>query len=40
LKKDWQVYANERKAIVNDEMKAYNAMYKELSIPALIIKNN
>jgi hypothetical protein len=39
LKKDWQVYANERKAIVNDEMKAYNTMYKELSIPAIIIKN-
>lgn len=39
LKKDWQVYENERKAIVNDEMNTYNAMYKELSIPALIIKN-
>lgn len=39
LKKDWQVYDNERKAIVNDEMNAYNAMYKELSIPALILKN-
>ncbi|QLG44891.1 glycosyl hydrolase [Costertonia aggregata] len=37
LQKDWQVYENERKAIVNDEMKAYNEKYRELKIPAIIL---
>ena len=39
LQKDWQVYEKERKAIVDEEMSTYNAMYKELSLPAIIIKN-
>ncbi len=39
LMKDWQVYKNERDAIIQTEMNAYNALYKSLDIPALIIKN-
>ncbi len=39
LQTDWQVYENERKAIVDQEMKAYNAMYKALGLPAIILKN-
>lgn len=38
LKKDWQVYANEQKAIVNEEMKAYNMAFKDLGLPAIILK--
>ena len=36
---DWQVYVNERNAIVETEMNAYNALYKSLDIPALIISD-
>lgn len=39
LLKDWQVYKEERDAIVKTEMDAYNALYKELNIPALILKD-
>lgn len=39
LQKDWQVYESERKAIVDEEMKGYNEMYKELQLPALILSN-
>ncbi|CAI8351600.1 MAG: Uncharacterised protein [Flavobacterium sp. SCGC AAA160-P02] len=39
LMKDWQVYKNERDAIIEKEMSAYNSMYKSLDIPALIIDN-
>ena len=39
LMKDWQVYKNEHDAIVNTEMSAYNALFKSLDIPALIIKD-
>lgn len=38
LMKDWQVYKNERDAIIKTEMKDYNALYKSLEIPALILK--
>lgn len=38
LMKDWQVYKNERDAIINTEMKAYNNLYRSLNIPALILK--
>lgn len=38
LMKDWQVYKNERDAIIETEMKAYNTLYKSLDIPALIIQ--
>lgn len=39
LQKDWQVYESELKVIVGEEMNAYNSMFKELSIPAVIIKD-
>ncbi len=37
---DWQVYKNERDAIINTEMNAYNSMYKSLNIPALILEED
>ena len=37
LKNDWQVYENELKAIVDEEMNGYNTMFKELGLPAIII---
>lgn len=37
LMADWQVYKNERDAIINTEMKAYNNLYRSLDIPALIL---
>ncbi len=39
LMQDWQVYKNERDAIIDTEMQAYNALFKSLNIPALILKN-
>ncbi|BAO75373.1 glycosyl hydrolase, BNR repeat precursor [Winogradskyella sp. PG-2] len=39
LMQDWQVYKNERDAIITTEMEAYNTLYKSLNIPALILKN-
>jgi hypothetical protein len=33
------VYKTERDAIITTEMNAYNALYKSLDIPALIIKD-
>ena len=39
LMKDWQVYKNERDAILQKEMSAYNSLYKSLGIPALIIND-
>ncbi|MGB5818474.1 MAG: glycosyl hydrolase [Saonia sp.] len=35
---DWKVYENEHNAIVNTEMSAYNALYKELGFEAIIMK--
>ncbi|MEM6719627.1 MAG: glycosyl hydrolase [Bacteroidota bacterium] len=35
---DWQVYTDERNAIINTEMQAYNELYKSLGIPALILE--
>ena len=37
LQNDWIVYENERKAIVNKEMKAYNTAFKALKLPAIIM---
>jgi len=37
LMDDWQVYKEERDAIINTEMNAYNTLYKSLDIPALIL---
>jgi hypothetical protein len=39
LMKDWNVYKTERNAIINSEMAAYNAQFKDLNLPAIIIKN-
>lgn len=39
LMKDWQVYKNERDAIIETEMNAYNTLYKSLDIPALILND-
>jgi photosystem II stability/assembly factor-like uncharacterized protein len=38
LMKDWQVYKEERDAIIDTEMNAYNTLYKSLDIPALIME--
>ena len=35
---DWKTYENEKKAIVNTEMAAYNRMYTDLGLPALILQ--
>jgi len=40
LMNDWQVYEEERDTIINNEMKAYNDLYKSLNIPALIIEKD
>ncbi len=40
LMNDWKVYKDERDAIINTEMNAYNNLYKSLNIPALIIEKN
>lgn len=37
---DWQVYEEERDAIISTEMDAYNQLYKSLDIPALIMDSN
>ena len=34
---DWKIYENERDAIINSEMSAFNAMYKQMNIPAIIM---
>ncbi len=38
LLKSWSTYENEKNAIVNDGMKAYNALFRSLEIPAIILK--
>jgi photosystem II stability/assembly factor-like uncharacterized protein len=38
LQQDWKVYSDERDAIVRSEMAGYNARYKELGIPAIILE--
>ena len=37
LLNDWQVYKTEYNAIINNEMKSYNRLYKSLNLPALIL---
>lgn len=39
LMSDWQVYKDERDAIIDKEMDTYNTMYKSLNLPALIIQD-
>lgn len=38
LMEDWKVYADERDAIIDTEMKEYNALFRSLNIPALLIE--
>jgi hypothetical protein len=35
---DWKTYEDEKKAIINSEMAAYNKMYTDLKLPALILQ--
>ncbi|MBT8288445.1 MAG: glycosyl hydrolase, partial [Bacteroidia bacterium] len=39
LMNQWQGFRQERDAIVNTEMKAYNTLYKQLDLPAIILKD-
>ena len=39
LKKQWKTFSDERHNIINVEMKAFNDLYKQLNLPALIIKD-
>ena len=39
LKADWNVYEDERDAIVNSEMAAYNKAFEALNLPAIILKD-
>ena len=39
LKQQWQVFSSEKNTIVNEEMKAFNDLYKSLNLPALIMEN-
>ncbi|WP_343487167.1 glycosyl hydrolase [Allomuricauda sp. d1] len=34
----WQIYENEKEALVNTEMEAFNKLYAALELPALILK--
>ena len=34
---EWKTYAEERNAIIDTEMSAYNNMYKDLGLPAIIL---
>jgi len=36
---DWKVYTDERDAIINVEMAAYNTAFKALDLPAILLKN-
>ena len=38
LKDDWQVYSDERDAIVKNEMARYNDKFKKLNLPAIILE--
>ena len=38
LKKQWKLFSDQRHEIINVEMKAFNDLYKQLNLPALIIK--
>ncbi|WP_297692521.1 glycosyl hydrolase [uncultured Eudoraea sp.] len=39
LLNDWKTFEDEKKAIVNTEMAAYNKMYIDLGLPAIILKD-
>jgi len=39
LMKEWNTFKNERDAIINTEMAAYNKQFKDLNLPAIIMKD-
>ena len=39
LLSQWKTFSDERDAIINNEMAAYNTAFKNLNLPALIMKN-
>jgi len=39
LLNEWNTFKSERDAIINSEMAAYNKQFKELNLPAIIMKN-
>ena len=39
LLKDWKVYQDERDSIIKTEMTAYNKLYKDLGLPAIIMED-
>jgi hypothetical protein len=39
LLNDWKTFEDEKEAIVNTEMAAYNEMYTDLGLPAIILKD-
>jgi len=36
----WNTFDQERKSIVDTEMKEYNSMFKELNIPAIVLPDS
>ena len=34
----WNTFENEKKVIVDNEMAKYNAMYQQLNLPAILLK--
>lgn len=38
LQDDWQVYLNERDAIIENEMAGYNERFRQLNLPAIILE--
>lgn len=39
LKNDWNTYTAERDAIIDSEMREYNALYRQLGLPAIIMED-
>jgi hypothetical protein len=39
LMNEWNTFKSERNAIINSEMAAYNKQFKDLSLPAIIMKD-
>ncbi|WP_340066406.1 VPS10 domain-containing protein [Ascidiimonas aurantiaca] len=38
LKKQWQVFADQKNELINQQMRQFNTLYKELGLPAVLIK--
>ena len=39
LMNEWNTFKSERNAIINSEMAAYNKQFKDLNLPAIIMKD-